>query len=162
MALSIALAKQHLRLDADDDDLLVETYLSAAQAWVENYTGKLLTRRMVSQTETRFGAFIPLFYGPSPEGVEITYADGDADQTITDARIVRDRLYPLSTWPAITTPAMIVVTYTAGYDEVPGDLVAAVLLLTADFNVNREAGAATPAVTAAVQALCSPYRAVLV
>lgn len=162
MTVSLDLAKQHLRVDEDDEDSLVEIYLSAAKAWVENYTGKLLERRIVTQPETRFGAFIPLIYGPAPEDIEITYSVDDVDQTITDARIVRDRLYPLASWPSVPTPAMIVVTYTAGYDETPGDLDAAVLLLTGDMYVNREAGAATPAIAAAVQALCSPYRAVLV
>ncbi|MBB4858265.1 putative phage protein (predicted DNA packaging) [Novosphingobium chloroacetimidivorans] len=46
-------------------------------------------------------------------------------------------------------------------DDVP-DLDAAVLLLVADFYVNREAGAATAATNSAVGALCFPHRSVLV
>lgn len=42
------------------------------------------------------------------------------------------------------------------------DLDAAVLLLVADFYKNREAGAATAATSAAVEALCFPHRSVLV
>lgn len=162
MAVDLALAKQHCKIEDNDQDSLVAIYLAAAQAWVENYTGKLLTRREVAQPETRFGSFITLNYGPAPDDVVITYSDGGEDQTITDARIVRDRLYPLSSWPSLATPAMIVVSYTAGYDETPADLDAAVLLLTGDFFANRESGSATPAVTAAVQALCGPYRSVMV
>jgi len=162
MAVDLTLAKQHLRLDTSDEDTLVAAYLAAAKAWVESYTGKLLTRREVAQPETRFGAFITLQFGPAPENVEITYSDGGDDQTITDARIVRDRLYPLSSWPILISPAMIVVNYLAGFDETPSDLDAAVLLLTGDFYANREAGSATPAVTMAVEALCRPYRPVTV
>jgi len=162
MAVDLALAKQHLRVDDDEQDFLISAYLNAAMAWVENHTGKLLTRREVAQPETRFGAYITLNHGPDPADVEIVYSDGGGDQIIADARVVRDRLYPASGWPSISTPAMIIVSYVAGYAETPADLDAAVLLLTGDFFANREAGTATPAVTAAVQALCSPYRSVLV
>lgn len=162
MAVDRDLAKQQCRVTHDREDGLIDIYLKAAQSWVENYTGKLLERREVAQPETNFGAFITLNYGPAPENVEITYSDSGEDQTITNTRIVRDRIYPLASWPGVVTPAMIAVSYTAGYDETPGDLDAAVLLLVADMYMNREAGAATPATTAAVQALCSPYRSVFV
>lgn len=162
MAVDLALAKQQCRVLHDREDGLIAIHLAAAQTWVENYTGKLLTRREVAQTETRFGSFITLAFGPSPEDVEITYSLDGEDETVTDARIVRDRLYPAATWPSVTEPAMIVINYTAGYETTPADLDAAVLLLVADAYMNREAGAATPATTAAVQALCSPYRSVAV
>ncbi|WP_260928211.1 head-tail connector protein [Novosphingobium sp. 9] len=92
MAIDLSTAKQHLRVDASEEDALIGVYLLAAQGWVESYTDKTL----------------------------------------------------------------------ADFDPVPGVLDAAVLLLVGDFYANREAGAATPAITAAVEALCDPYRAVQV
>jgi uncharacterized phiE125 gp8 family phage protein len=164
MAVTLALAKQHLRALNDRENDLIEHYLAAAKAWVEHHTGKKLIRGPVEQREQAFGSYVPLLWGPSPEGVSVAYVDGSgAPQTFTDARLVRDRLYsPAAGWPSITANTPIVLTYTAGFTDTPADLDAAVLLLVADFFTNRESGNATPATTAAVQALCSPYRAVLV
>jgi uncharacterized phiE125 gp8 family phage protein len=164
MAVDLALAKQQVRVLHNREDALIAVHLAAAKAWVENHTGKKLTRGPVGQREEAFGSYVPLLWGPSPEGVSVTYVDvAGADQAFIDARLVRDRLYsPAAGWPSTTANTPIVLTYTAGFDETPADLDAAVLLLVADFYMNRESGNATPATTAAVQALCSPYRSVLV
>ena len=159
MAVDLALAKQHLRVDHSDEDTLITQYINAAIAWVENYTGKLLTRREVTQEASCFGHYVPLFYGPDPDALSIAYVDSDeAPQTIVDAKIVRDRVYPASSWPTIDENSEIVLTYTAGFESVPADLDSAVLLLVGEFYDNREAGEAAPAVSMAVEALCRPYR----
>lgn len=163
MAVDLDLAKLHLRLDTADEDSLVSVYLTAAQAWVENYTEKALTRGAVTQAEARFGSYITLNRGPAPTDVSIAYTDTDGEeQTISDASIVGPRVYYLGGWPSHENGTEIIVSYTAGFSETPGDLDAAVLLLVGDFYANREAGTATPAVTMAVEALCRPYRSVRV
>jgi uncharacterized phage protein (predicted DNA packaging) len=91
MAVDLELARQQCRVTHNREDALIGIYLSAARAWIENYTGVL--------------------------------------------------------W--------------ADFEETPGDLDAAVLLLVADMYANREASSAAPATAAAVQALCFPYRSVL-
>jgi uncharacterized phiE125 gp8 family phage protein len=164
VAVTLALAKQQVRVLHNKEDGLIAVHLAAAKAWVENYTGKKLTRGSVEQREASLCSYVPLLWGPEPESVSVAYVDaaGD-DQAFTDACLVRDRLYsPAAGWPSIAESTPIVLTYTAGFDETPADLDAAVLLLTADFYQNRESGNATPATTAAVRALCSPYRSVLV
>lgn len=163
MAVDLTLAKQHLRLDTADEDTLVTAYLAAAKAWVENYTEQRLTRGEVTQAETCFGSYIDLNYGPAPADVSVSYTDTDGDpQTVSPIIVSLRRIYPLNAWPSTRNGTEIIVTYTAGFDQTPGDLDAAVLLLTGDFYANREAGTATPAVSAAVEALCRPYRAVRV
>lgn len=164
MAVDLALAKQHLRLDTADDDSLVEAYLGAAKAWVESFTGNKLVRTSVTTYWPAFTHYLQLFWGPDPDAIGITYIDTAGEpRTIADARAVGGRLYaPASGWPTIGQNTAIVLTYTAGFEETPADLDLAVLLLTADFHANREAGTASPATTAAVQALCGPYRAVLI
>ena len=167
MAVNLTLAKQHLRVDSADEETLITTYLSAAKAWVENYTGLRLTRGAVQQVETAFGSYISLNYGPSPANVSIAYTDDvGAPQEITDARIVRDRLYsPAAGWPSAASDTPVIITYTAGFTETPADLDAAVLLLVGHWYAHREAvniGNITAEVPMGVEALCSPYRAVLV
>lgn len=163
MTVNLTLAKQHLRLDTTDEDTLVTAYLAAAKAWVENYTEQRLTRGQVTQTESDFGGYIDLTYGPDPEDVSVAYTDTDGNQqTVSPIIVSLRRIYPLNAWPSTANGTEIIVTYTAGFEETPGDLDAAVLLLIGDFYANREAGTATPAVSAAVEALCRPYRAVRV
>ncbi|MCI1439822.1 MAG: head-tail connector protein [Acetobacter peroxydans] len=41
-ALDLLLAKQHLRIDHDEDDALLGMYIKAASSWVEKYTGRAL------------------------------------------------------------------------------------------------------------------------
>lgn len=163
MAVDLALAKLHLRVDHSDEDTLIAQYLAAAIAWVENFTGKLLTRRQVTQDEACFGSHLTLFHGPSPDTISIEYVDtDDAPQTIADALLVKDRLYPSDSWPSIATNSEIQVTYTAGYETTPADLDNAVLLLVGDYYANREpAEASQPSKTAAAS-LCNPYRSVRV
>lgn len=41
-AISLGFAKRHLRIDHDDDDDLLRTYIRAATSWVEKFTGRAL------------------------------------------------------------------------------------------------------------------------
>lgn len=157
--IDLALTKQHLRVDHDEEDTLIGQYLAAAVAWVENYTGKLLTRREVTQEETGFGSYLALNYGPVPENLTIDFIGGDdVAGTIADARIVRDRAYPASAWPTAAFNTPVNATYTAGYTETPADLDSAVLLLVGDLYKTRETNDRDGAIQMAVEALCRPYR----
>ena len=161
--LSLSLAKQHLRIDHDEEDALVAQSLAAALAWVENPTGKLLTRREVAQDESAFGHYLPLFYGPNPANLSIDYTgtDGSAG-LVDDARIVRDRAYPVSAWPSMGQNTAVLRTYTAGFTETPADLVSAVLVhLRAQYDEWRT-GESDSAAMMAVEALCRPYRSLRV
>lgn len=167
MAVDLALAKQHARVDGDEENTLVSAYLAAAIAWVENHTGKKLVRGPVTQQEASFARYLPLIWGPNPEDVAVSYTDDvGAAQEISDARLVRDRLYsPAAGWPSAASDTPVIITYTAGFTETPADLDAAVLLLVGHWYAHREAvniGNITAEVPMGVEALCSPYRAVLV
>lgn len=162
--ITLELVKSHLRVQHTDEDSLIAQYLAAAIASVEKLTGKLLSRRAVTQEANAFGCYMPLFWGPSPASLSIEYLDGDlAEQTIADARIARGRVYPADAWPT-AIEGSIILSYTAGYESVPNDLIAAVLLLTGHLWANREAVSDKPMseVPMAVEALTQPYRWVLV
>lgn len=60
--LSVIEAKEHLRVSADDEDLLIADYIAAARGWAEEYTG----RAFITQTwDVHFTRW------PGPEGFEI-------------------------------------------------------------------------------------------
>lgn len=163
MAVDLALAKQQCRVLHSREDVLIATYLAAAKAWVEKYTGKKLARGEVAQQIEGFcgscGPFV-LIWGPDCADPVVTYTDDEGtDQQITDASIVGERLLaPPGDWPYFGAPRTLRLSYTAGFAETPGDLDAAVLLLVADFYNNREASTASAATSAAVESLCDQYR----
>ena len=167
MPVDLTLAKKHARVLHDYEDDLLTQYAASAAAMVEQMTGKLLTRREVSQDFATFAPWLPLFWGPDPADLTVDYTDtDDAPQTIADARIVKDRLYSPSSasWPSIADNSVLTVTYTAGYETVPADLVAAQLLLIGHLYASREAVSDKPMqeVPLAVEALVQPYRGVYV
>lgn len=162
MAVDLTLAKSHLRVTSSDEDTLIGHYLAAAKDTVEQYTGMKLTRGEVEQTVSYFGIYTDLQWGPNPADVTVEYQDvDDAAASFTDARLVGSRLYaPDAGWPSIYENTPITLTYTAGFTTVPSALDQAVLLLVGEYFDNRDLEA-RPAVSAAVESLCRPYRSVL-
>lgn len=164
---SLSLAKQHLEYDGTDRDGLISQYLNAAAAWVENYTGKKLAAGAVVQTVDSFGLFVTLERGPFVSLTGIAYTDTNgAAQTVTGARVRNGRIYaPVAGWPYIADYTAITVTYQAGYLTAPADLDSAQLLMIGHMFANREAvvvGTISQELPLAVEALCRPYRSVLV
>jgi uncharacterized phiE125 gp8 family phage protein len=56
---SLALAKQHLRVDYPDDDGYIPVLITAAREWCENY----MQRRIFNQTWTRTLDYFPIWIG---------------------------------------------------------------------------------------------------
>lgn len=161
MALDIALAKAQIRVTHDAENSLIQQYMDAAAAAVEQASGTLLTRRAVTQRFALFGRRLPLFWGPDPDEVTITYVDIDeVDREIVGARIVRDWLHaPEAGWPSIATDTVIEITYTAGWAEVPADLINAQLIL---IQAAYERHAPSKDEQRAIDDLIQPHRRILV
>lgn len=166
---SLELAKAQCSIDESDDtfDTLIATYISAARAWVENYTGKILARRTVTDQHRRFCGWFDLNWGPfNADTVEVAYTDSDgAAQTVASVTMNGGRVYPAynASWPSVRLNTGVRVTYTAGYaeGEVPDALVQAMLLLIGFWFANREAvnvGNITSELPFAVEALAGQYR----
>ena len=139
---SLAEAKQHLRVDSGDDDLLIGSLISAARQAAETKTGRqLITARwklvldafpgpslMQSVTGASFslpGHAILLAKCPVQSAVSIEYLDMNgttqvmpASDYVLDAACEPARLTPAfgKTWPS-TLPQMgaVSVTFDAGY-----------------------------------------------
>lgn len=175
---SLAEAKAHLRVDADnqDDDALIQGLLDAATDHLDGYAG-ILGRCLVAQTwALRLSAFpceIELPLGPLISVTGITYLDPDgATQTLaTSVYEVIDGPAPLvvlkhnQSWPSIRSRARsVTVTFVAGWAtraSVPSAIKAAILLLIGHWYANREAVAAGPNASElplGVTALLAPYR----
>jgi uncharacterized phiE125 gp8 family phage protein len=181
VAVDLARAKAHLRVDFDEEDALIGAYLSAAIGAVEKASQRILTEReLVFRADTLGGDArgLSLPHGPvvSVEGIDIIGSDGVAE-TLTvaggDFRVVAGDPYILlppldGSWPGTADqPGAVSVRYTAGYGgsagDAPGELDAAVLLMVGHLYLNREAARASASeeIPMGVQTLCWPFRRML-
>ncbi|HEV7283407.1 MAG TPA: head-tail connector protein [Kaistia sp.] len=169
---TLADAKQHLRVDSSDEDILIQGLISAACEWIDGPNG-WVGRSFGNQTlEARFSCFpsdyIVLPYGPVVDVASIKYLNtSGAEQTMPSADWVKlsdGRLTPAATasWPALYSNREAVrVSYDAGYADgkVPAAVRAAVLLTVDYLFQNRGATADGALTSGSILALLSPFRA---
>jgi len=155
---SVSQAKEHLRIDASfsDDDLYLQTLITAARVWVENAADRTLIR---SQWQIKFDMFpsndIELRRPPlMSDPVVVTYVPSNTGNytpvAFTDFRTDRDsepqviRPQWNGSWPtARGAENDVTITYWAGYGESGDDVPAAarhtILMLVAHWYTAREA-----------------------
>lgn len=167
--------KQHLGVGHDDDDDLIALYLDAATAAVEGPTGigiplRSATYRLTLDAFPCGSITIPLRPVTAVTGVQFKDVAGAA-QTLAPTGYVVDLATgsisrPIGgSWPSTARlPGAVAVTFTAGYEAIPADLQAAILLMVGHYYRNREAvvgteNSATPqALPLGVEAILSRYR----
>lgn len=178
-AVSLTRAKQHLRVEHDDEDELIGAYLAAAVEQVEAMTDKRLTPKVERQVAAGFPAAggIRLHRGPVSEVIAIAYDPSTGsgqvvdEEELADFRLVEGvpaQVLPAAgaAFPATFAGAGTVrIDYLAGYapGEMPRGLETAVLLLTAHYYANRESvvtGTIATEVPMGVRALVQPHRRV--
>lgn len=175
-------AKTHLRVDYAEEDDLIGTFIDAASAHLDGWSG-LLGRALVEQTwKQEFDCFercLRLSLAPVISIESVTWRDADgqistvADTNYllrTDASGSYVRFDDGYTFPTgLHESAAVAVTYVAGYPNTEGDtpastvpaaLKAAILLMVAHWFNNREAVSADglSEVPASAHALIAPYR----
>jgi uncharacterized phiE125 gp8 family phage protein len=175
--LTVADAKLHLRVDFNDDDALIGSYIATA---IQNIDGRdgWLGRALVAQTwELRLpdfgGSVIPIPLPPLIEIESIKYYDAaDVLQTLsTDvyevtgvggfgkARVV---LKSGKAWPGLAKRSEnVVVRFTAGYASVPAPILTAIKRQVGSMYENREAivvNASVAKLPGGVEAMLMPYR----
>lgn len=164
--------RRHLRVDTDDDDGLIEVYLASAISYLDG-AGGWLGRALAPQTwREDFDFFSPalrLSLAPILSVLSVTYLDSaGSSQTIApESYVIRNgskspEIVFVSgfVYPSLSDDApAISVTYSAGYEPVPADLRAAILLMVGDMYEWREAKV-TGAVSenSTVSRLLNPYR----
>ena len=174
-------AKNHARIDLDDDDALIDSYIKAARTEVENRTGRALVTqgwRIVRDGVPR-GGVIRLTPAPVARVDAVTIYNGDGVASIVDpAEYTADthsapgRLklgaghLQLAAGRFWGSRAMngIEIDITCGYgdpDDVPAPLKHAILMLVAYWYEQREAadmGTVVGPVMHGVASLTAPYR----
>lgn len=165
-------ARQWTRIDALDDDEMLDGMLAAATQWLDAPRGWLGIALGVQTLEMTFpaGAWrcgrLSLWYPPvitvtgvryvDEAGIEHTLA---ADQWQLDGETVRPA--DGASWPAVAGRERAArVTYEAGHVEVPEPIRIAVMMLAAQWYAGREAAAdkAMAEPPFAVSALVQPFR----
>lgn len=177
-ALPVAEMRAHLRLgvgfaDEGTEDALLETFLRAAIAAVEAWTGKVLIARdftwvVYAWRETRL-AQLPV--APVTEIAEVRQIDAASAVNVVDPglyRLQRDTHHPAleATGPAlfqVPTGGAVEIDFTAGFGaawgDVPPDLAHAAILLAAHYHEYRaELRGGKPAMPYGVSALAEPWR----
>jgi uncharacterized phiE125 gp8 family phage protein len=149
---SLATLKTHLRVESDDENTLLNTYITAARSYVESYCGVPLVTRSITAKCDCFADFASVPMVPLGVVSGITYVDeAGAGQTLStavyevrsdglDASIV---LKYGQQWPSIQAGSRITVATAVGYATVPEAIVAALLLLIAHWYENRETAGET-------------------
>lgn len=144
---SLALAKQQLRVTSNDEDVLITGHISAARRHVERMSGLVLMRRQFTE-DMRLGTpWLELVKAPVVSIDSATYIDGEgAEQEYLNPRLTTwhkpARLHPAigAGWPQAES---LRVTYTAGFapGEADPDLINAILVLLVPFYERRSEGA---------------------
>lgn len=133
--------KRHLRVDHDDEDLLISGLTDAAVATVEAHIQRLLSPREVV-----------LQLPGLPCGRDPVELPGGAVQSVASVSISGTDfpgciafgsspalLIPPSDWPVVEAGGYpVTITYTAGYASAPADLVVAVKMICASLYENRQ------------------------
>lgn len=144
LVVSIQLAKQHLRLDADDgsDDELIKHLIEVSTERAEHQLGRSLLTKTY-QTVAEHGDKIKLVPNLIAISSVIVTNDDDSTTTLTgsDYLLNQNSLVP-EIVPMVLVEASIAVTYTAGYgnaDAIPKAIKQWVLVDLATLYENREA-----------------------
>jgi uncharacterized phiE125 gp8 family phage protein len=176
--LTLAEAKDHLRVTFDDDDNLIEALIGAARQWAESYLGRALITQTWEWTLDCLEECLHVPLPPLQSVVSVKYLDiAGVEQTLsptlytvdtrsTPGRIVRAYL---QIYPVVRDHINVVtVKFTAGYGDnsgaVPLALKQGLLLLIGDLYNKREHSIATISggrineVPFGVTALLDPYR----
>jgi uncharacterized phiE125 gp8 family phage protein len=179
--ISLQEAKEHCRIDLDDEDALIGSLIIAARQHVEDVTGRQLITATWALTLDGWPWFIDVPKAPllTTPAVAITYLDTNGTtQTLATtqyrveastgptagrARIMRE--YAV-VWPTLRSVGnAVTITFTAGYgtsgDKVPMPIRQAMLLLIGHWYRNRESvnvGNIVSELPQAFDALIGPYR----
>ncbi len=167
-------AKQHLRVDSDEDDALIGIYIAAAREMAEGELGRSLITSTWEMRANAFSAALRLDWPRvqavewvqylDPEGVwRILHSDNytlDATSDVSAARLVP--AYGCA-WPAARPEVgAVCVRYRAGYGDFPSDVPQAIrhwmLLHIGSMYENRESVARDMKPLAFIGRLLDPYR----
>lgn len=152
--ITLAQVKAQSVIDYADDDVLLDSYIKAAVSYLDGPTG-ILGRAVMPQTVTQqfdsLEVCMPLPYGSVISVTSVQYYDENGVlQPYTDFTLLKtlaggDYLHMRGDFPKLeaNNPAPIVVTYQAGFTDVPQSILQAINLMVAHWYNQREAAVMT-------------------
>jgi uncharacterized phiE125 gp8 family phage protein len=160
-------AKAQLQREQDntDDDAEITDFIADASAWVEGYTGHVLTARNVTERFRVPPRTIELQAWPIAADAALTIEDG-ALLPVLGARLdvtkrpARIRYRDLA-WPIRTADEYLSVTVRAGYEspnDVPREIRRAMLVLISGYDNDREGGEIFAKAEASARRICGRLR----
>lgn len=160
--ISLAQAKQHLRIWHDDDDAYLTALVAAAVATIEGPTGiglALMDSTWLQTMDSTVTSTVMIDLTPVKSVEKVETQDSLGAWTVVDPsryRVNTDQrpalLSPVTSWPVHSAMR---ITFKAGYSDVPADLIAALLLIAGYLYENRAEDAPTPR---AIDAILARYR----
>ena len=164
MAITLAEAKLHCRVDINDDDALIAQLINAAVNHVEQITGWVTTPQSSQKLVKKIPETIRLPFWPvnAITAIEIIGATTQNVATSFDTDITERpaKVIPLSKSFGLEAGETLRITYTAGELDIPDAMRQAVLILVAHWYENREAvvvGTITSEIGLGLNHLLSPY-----
>lgn len=177
-------AKAHLKVDADDEDVLIEAYVAAATGHIDGpdgWLGRALGAQVLeARCDAGCGSVIRLPFRPIIELVSVSYLDGSGVEQMADLDAFDLRgcdLAPVaSSWPwaaGSSRAEAVRVRYRAGYPDdpsgseprstLPPAIRAAILLMIGDLYRNRSTAsiglsAGMVPMSTTVENLLAPFR----
>lgn len=146
--ISLQDVKEHLRIDGDDEDSALEVFRSAAIDHVSRYTGLALAPQTQRFSSSGWEELRQLPVAPV-SSITISYIDENDIEQVLDSSAYRlsggnsllpkvviknDVVLPL----LASVPDAVRITVECGYSAVPPAVRLALLLLTGDWDMNRE------------------------
>ena len=171
-AIALSIVKQHLRVEDDDQDSLIRTYVAAALAAIDGPSGRLgrsITVQTIVQRFDRLEARQRLPFPPVKVIQSVSFRDQQGARVIADPTLYERsgdfiQLQLGAAWPeALVAEDCWEVTYRAGNAEIDPPVLAAVLLMVGDMFANRETVAVGSVsfkipMSTTVEDLLAPYR----
>jgi len=152
---SVAQAKEHMRITISDDDTYISILITAAREYCESYTRRALATQTLEYVLDQFPIkdSFELPMSPVQSITSIKYKDSDGDETTWDSAnyILNDDYIPAKVqlaynidWPSFTEypTAAVRVRYVAGHNDsyvaLPKRIYQAILILVAEMYEKRE------------------------
>lgn len=168
---TVAEARDHLRVDIPDEDLLIGALIVAARKWIEEYTGRQLVTAEWDWVMDGFCGTLSVPIPPLQSVVSIKHIDSagvlqtiDSAEYRVDAVSEPGRIEPQygKSWPS-TYPVMgaVTVRFLAGYGStVPEPIRQALLMLVGELYEQRQDSVTSSVngVPFGVRALLAPYK----
>lgn len=153
LAISVAEAKSHMKVDESSEDALIQVYIKAATEAAEQFTGRAIMQQTWELTADAFPSVLWLTRIPVASVASLKYIDGTgAQQTLSDTLYQLDNYDDFTSacvtpaygasWPDTrVAPNAVMVRYVAGYAnaaDVPSSIKDWIYLQVGAMYANRE------------------------